>query len=70
MLPVAGAGKQDRSLSADAVVASTVTFAIEVTSEDTDNDGSSAQAATLKEEGDSDDLATFTITLGGTLVPG
>ena len=24
------------------------------------------QAATIKEEGDSDDLATFTITLGGT----
>ena len=61
---------QDTATATITDVDSEVTFKIEVISEDPSNDGSSLQAATLQEEGDSDDLATFTITLGGTLVTG
>jgi hypothetical protein len=49
---------------------STVTFKIAVTSDVPGNDGASTQAATITEEGASDHTATYTITLGGTLVAG
>src|SRR5207247_369121 len=49
---------------------SAVTFNIAVASDVPGNDGASAQAATITEEGASDHTATYTVTLGGTLVSG